>query len=197
MNNGQHRGVRNRSLWGIAVLAVAALGLAACSSGISDEEAAAKDTQISQLQNQVQGLTQDLASIGKDARYWQQLTNVVQPVQMTSMTDHRAFMLPTGGVLAVHHDNLDLSKAENLNWLAFGVPGRFCKQDQERVQAQFGPGFSHFHDMVNDTHGGAVGAEGVWFVHIAVRNFDSAMSGGPVTSGIDSRFMPTPARECT
>jgi hypothetical protein len=121
----------------------------------------------------------------------------MQPVEMPSMSDHRAFMLPDSGtVIALHFDNMDLSKAENLNWVALGVPGKFCKQDQERVEAQFGPGFTHFHDMANDTHGGAPGAEGVWFVHTAVRDFDSPMSGGAVSQGIDNRFMPTVAQTC-
>lgn len=187
----------SRSRWWVATLAVSAIALAACSSGISKEEAAAKDGAISQLQSQVQSLEGQLSDVQRDARYWSQLTNVLMPLELKSMTDHRAFMLPTGAVLAAHLDNLDLSKAENLNWLAFGVPGKFCKQDQERVEAQFSKGFTHFHDLKNDTHGGAPGAEGVWFVHIAVRNFDSPMSGGPVTAGVDGRFMPTAAPACT
>lgn len=187
----------SRSRWWVATLAVSAIALAACSSGISDEEAAAKDGEISQLQSQVQSLEGQLGDVQRDARYWNQLTNVLMPVELKSMTDHRAFMLPTGAVLAVHHDNLDLTKAENLNWVALGVPGKFCKQDQERVEAQFGSGFTHFHDLMKDTHGGAPGAEGVWFVHIAVRDFDSPMSGGAVKAGVDGRFMPTPASACS
>lgn len=132
------------------------------------------------------------ASVQRDARYWQQLMNVLKPVEMKSMTDHRAFMLPTGAVIALHFDNMDLSKAENLNWVALGVPGKFTKAEQQRVEQPFGPGFIHFHDMKNDVHGGAPGAEGVWFVHIAVRDFESPMSGGAVKAGIDTKFMPTP-----
>jgi hypothetical protein len=156
---------------------------------VPEEEVEAKDQQIAALQSQV-------SSLEKDARYWSQLTNLLEPVPMPSMTDHRAFMLPSGVVLAVHHDNLDLSKAENLNWLAWGVPGRFCKADQERIEALYGDGFTHFHDMMNNTHGGAPGAEGVWFVHIAVRDFSSPMSGGQVSTGIDQNFMPTAAPDC-
>ena len=167
---------------------VAALVFTACSGG-SAKEIKARDEQIVGLQSQ-------LASVQRDAKFWQQLTGLLPPVQMKSMTDHRAFMLPTGGVIALHLDNTDLSKAQNLNWVALGVPGKFCKQDQDRVEAQFGPGFTHFHDMMNDTHGGAKGAQGVWFVHVAVRSFDSPMSGGPVSQGIDSKFMPTPAQVC-
>ncbi|MBI4214003.1 MAG: hypothetical protein HY534_06810 [Chloroflexi bacterium] len=130
------------------------------------------------------------------ARYWEQLTGLLEPVMMPTMTDHRAFMLPGGAVIALHFDNLNLSRAENLNWVALGVPGSYCASDQARVEAEFGPGFTHFHDMVNDIHGGAPGASGVWFVHSAVRAFDSPMSGGAVEPGVDMNFMPTPAPDC-
>ena len=136
------------------------------------------------------------AQSANSARYWDQLTALMEPVQMRLMTDHRAFMLPSGVVMALHFDNLDLSRAQNLNWLALGIPGRFCASDQQRVDGAYGPGFTHFHDMVNDIHGGAPDAEGVWFVHSAVRDFDSPMSGGPITRGVDMKFMPTAATDC-
>lgn len=126
------------------------------------------------------------------ATYWKQLTATLTPVDLKSMTDHRAHMLPNGHIIALHFDNLDLSKAQNLNWLALGVPGKFTKADQERVEREFGKGFTHFHDLKNDVHGGQPGAEGVWFVHVAVRDFESPMSGGQVKAGVDTRFMPTP-----
>ena len=185
-------------LFGLGVVAVISLlVLAACGSGISQEEVAAKDQQIAEQQAQITQLQEQIGDSQQEAKYWTQLTSLMQPVEMPSMSDHRAFMLPDSGtVIALHFDNMDLSKAENLNWVALGVPGKFCKQDQERVEAQFGPGFTHFHDMANDTHGGAPGAEGVWFVHTAVRDFDSPMSGGAVSQGIDNRFMPTVAQTC-
>ena len=136
------------------------------------------------------------AQSGNSARYWDQLTSLMQPVEMRLMTDHRAFMLPSGVVMALHFDNLDLSRAQNLNWLALGLPGTFCASDKERVEAAYGEGFTHFHDMVNDVHGGAAGASGVWFVHSAVRDFNSPMSGGDVEAGVDMNFMPTPAPDC-
>jgi hypothetical protein len=136
------------------------------------------------------------AQSGDAARYWDQLLALMPPVTMPTMTDHRAYMLPTGVVMALHFDNMDLSRAENLNWLALGIPGTFCASDQQRVEAAYGAGFTHFHDMVNDIHGGAPGASGVWFVHSAVREFNSPMSGGPVKPGIDMNFMPTPAPNC-
>lgn len=136
------------------------------------------------------------AQSGNSAHYWDQLMGLLQPVEMPTMTDHRAFMLPSGVVMALHFDNMNLSQAQNLNWLALGIPGSFCASDQQRVEGAYGSGFTHFHDMVNDIHGGAPGASGVWFVHSAVRDFDSPMSGGPVKQGIDMNFMPTPAPDC-
>jgi hypothetical protein len=182
-------------LFGSGVVAVISLFvLAACGNAISQEEVAAKDRQIPEQQAQVARLQGQVSEFQKGSKFWVQLTSLMEPVEMSSMSDHRAFMLPTGGVVALHFDNMDLSKAENLNWVALGVPGRFCKQDQERAEAQFGPGFTHFHDMTNDTHGGAPGAEGVWFVHTAVRDFQAPW--GPVSQGVDHHFMPTPAPDC-
>lgn len=130
----------------------------------------------------------------KEARFWEQLTSLYMPVQMPTMTDHRAFMLPSGVVMALHFDNMNIDQAENLNWVALGIPGVYCKADQERVQAAYGPGFTHFHDMQNDIHGGAPGAQGVWFVHTAVRDFQAPW--GAVSQGIDNKFMITPAPTC-
>ncbi len=130
----------------------------------------------------------------KDAKYWHQLAGLMQPVEMPSMTDHRAYMLPGGMVVATHFDNMDLAKAENLNWVAVGFPGKFCKSDQARLEAEYGKGFTHFHSMKNDTHGGEQGEEGVWFVHVAVREFEAPW--GNVTPGVDQGFMPTEAPDC-
>lgn len=171
-------------VWATGMLTVGILS-AACAQAATGQQDSAKDQELAQLRQQV-------ASLQQDGKYWQQLTNFVKPVEMKSMTDHRAYMLPSGAVMALHFDNIDLSKAQNLNWVAFGVPGKFTKAEQERVEQQFGKGFTHFHDMKNDVHGGQPGAEGVWFVHMAVRDFDSPMSGGQVKAGIDQKFMPTP-----
>ena len=139
----------------------------------------------------VASLEAQVSELEPDARYWQQLTSLLEPVQMPTMTDHRAFMLPGGLLIALHFDSMDLDKAENLNWVAIGVPGKFSKSDQERVENLFGEGFTHFHDLANDTHGGEPGTEGVWFVHVAVREFTAPW--GDVEPGIDFNFMPTPA----
>ena len=139
----------------------------------------------------VEELESQLALLEKDAHYWQQLTALLQPVEMPTMTDHRAYMLPSGVLFALHFDNMDLDQAENLNWVALGVPGKYWESDRLRIEETFGEGFIHFHDLANDTHGGEPGTEGVWFVHVAVREFDAPW--GRVTPGIDHNFMPTPA----
>lgn len=180
----------------VALGMVIMVATAACSQGISKDEAAAKDRQIQDLQAQVAAAQTQLSSSQQDVTYWKQLTALLQPVEMKSMSDHRAYMLPSGVLLALHFDNMDLKQAKNLNWVAWGVPGTFCKSDQQRLQQLYGQGVTHFHDMAKDTHGGAPGAMGVWFVHTAVREFDSPMSGGRVKPGVDTSFMPTPAPNC-
>ena len=177
-----HKPVRQPGLARL-VGAVLVVGLAAAGCGGSDDRAASDNQQVA-------------FQVERDARYWQQLTNLFEPVELASMTDHRAYMLPSGYLLALHFDDMDLQQAENLNWVALGVPGRFCAKDQARVEDESGPGFTHFHDLEADTHDGEPGAKGVWFVHSGVRDFESPMSEGPVTKGIDDGFMPTPAPAC-
>ncbi len=170
----------------IPVVVAAALLATACGGDGGD----ASDAEAADLRA-------ELTDARQDAQYWQQLTSLFEPVELKSMTDHRAYMLPSGYLLALHFDDMDLEKAENLNWVALGVPGTFCKKDHARVEQEFGRGFTHFHDLEADTHGGKAGAEGVWFVHVGVRDFESPMSEGPVSGGeIDSGFMPTPAPNC-
>ena len=87
--------------------------------------------------------------------------------------------------------------------------GRFCQGEQARVEASYGPGFTHFHKQStpgNDPaagHGGVGGEDGFWFRHIAVTNIPQGdmMAGtgvpwGPVRPGIDYDFMPTAAPQC-
>ncbi|MBI2918194.1 MAG: hypothetical protein HYY01_09380 [Chloroflexi bacterium] len=179
--------VHMRRTWILGVGATTALLFGACSSGVPAEEVAAKDQQISSLQAQ-------LSTAQRDANFWTELVGLFPPVEMPSMRDHRAYMLPSGAVLALHFDNMQLAQAQHLNWVALGVPGKFCQDDQQRVEKQFGKGFTHFHDLMADTHGGKPGAEGVWFVHVGVREFNAPW--GTVTPGVDQKFMPTPAPVC-
>ncbi len=181
---------RRRHALGLSSLAViSAVALAACggSEGISVQEAQAQEEQIATLEA-------ELEAAGVDVRMWEQLTSLLQPVELASMSDHRAYALPNGHLLALHFDNMDLTKAENLNWVALGVPGRFCQEDQQRVEQEYGSGFTHFHDLVADVHGGEPGVEGVWFVHVGVRDFEAPW--GQVSQGIDAGFMPTEAPSC-
>jgi hypothetical protein len=172
-----------RKGWIVAGMAAGALALVAAGCGGGGAGSA-----------QVTELEQELAGAQQDAKFWQQLTSLLEPVELPSMTDHRAYMLPSGVLVALHFDDMDLNEAENLNWVALGFPGRYCKEDQERVEAEYGTGFTHFHDLENDVHGGEPGVEGVWFVHVAVRDFEAPW--GEVEQGIDGEFMPTPAPDC-
>ncbi len=156
------------------------------SCGVNQETVDAKDREVANLRTQ-------LTTAQQDAEYWTQLTSVFMPVaaNLPSMSDHAAFMTPGGLMLALHYDNMDISQAQNLNWIAIGVPGKFSKQDQERIEKLYGKGFTHFHDLMADTHGHSQpGGEGVWFIHIAVRDFDAPW--GHLKPGVDAAFMPTP-----
>lgn len=174
---------RSRSWKVLPVAAALALGIA-LGGGLSGGDAtAAKERNPS------------AAETLRDARLWEQLTHVLKraPHQLRSMQDHRLYILPNGHILGLHFDNMSLTKAKNLNWVVFGVPGVFTKADQRRVERQYGPGFTHFHDLKADSHGGKPGAKGAWFVHVGARDFRSPF--GKVTAGaIDPRFMPTPPR---
>ncbi|MBI2850548.1 MAG: hypothetical protein HYX80_05830 [Chloroflexi bacterium] len=177
-------------------LIVGALVLSAC--GVSKEEVASKDQEIANLraqqtvsQQEVASLSAQLTGLQQDAKYWTQLSNIFMPVELKSMTDHKVFMTSGGLIVALHFDNMDLSKAQNLNWMAVGIPGKYTKQDQARIENLYGKGFTHFHDLMADTHGGKPGAEGVWFMHVAVRDFSAPW--GAVKPGVDAAFMPTAA----
>jgi hypothetical protein len=133
-------------------------------------------------------------ALGKrDAHFWRQLVQNFdsgKSLGMNSMRDHEILALPGGLVLALHFDNMNLAKTKNLNWVAIGIPGVFTRADQRRVNRLYGPGFTHFHDLRGDAHGGKPGTKGVWFVHVGARNFTSPF--GKVTAGKpDLRFMPT------
>lgn len=174
-------------LSGAALLAVG-LALGAAFLGGTGAAARSQDPQTAILRARV-------AQAQQDATFWKQLTTVLKPApaRLRSMQDHRLYMLPSGIVIGLHFDNMNLAKAKNLNWIVFGVPGVFTKADQLRVMRQYGPGFTHFHDFVADTHGGKPGAKGFWFVHIGARDFQSPF--GTVKAGqIDTRFMPTPPK---
>ena len=142
---------------------------------------------------EIAALKAQLADAQRDARFWQQLTSAFIPAKklgVNSMADHVILRTPGGPVLALHFDNMNLAKAKNLNWVAYAIPGRFTRADQARLNRLYGPGFTHFHDLKGDAHGGKPGTKGVWFVHIGTRNFTSPF--GRVRVGkVDPNFMPT------
>ncbi|MBI4298937.1 MAG: hypothetical protein HY666_04165, partial [Chloroflexi bacterium] len=96
---------KRAAFWAIGGLALALL-VSACSPGVSQEVADAKDREIATLKGQ-------LTSVQQDATYWQQLNSVMMPVELKSMTDHSAYMLPSGVIMALHFDNMDLKQAKN------------------------------------------------------------------------------------
>ena len=180
---------------GILALIMVATSLLVTACGVPQEDLDAIQGQLQRKNAELANLQAQLASSQQDAKYWTQLTSVFMPVaaKLPLMSDHSAFMTPGGLIVALHYDNMNISRAQNLNWLAIGVPGKFTKADQERIEKLYGVPFTHFHDLMADTHGGPPGVEGVWFVHIAVREFDAPW--GQLKPGIDSNFMPTPPSE--
>lgn len=109
----------------VAGLAALLLVAGACAPAGAQPAATAKDQEVVSLKAQ-------LAALQQDETYWKQLTSVVMPVSLQTMTDHRAHLLQTGGIIALHFDDMDLGKARNLNWIAFGVPGKYCPRTTPR-----------------------------------------------------------------
>ncbi len=179
-----------RRAFGISVAVLVVSGLIAGAAFASSESAT---TGTAGQAKEIASLRAQLAAAQQDSRFWQQLVANFKPAKglgLNSMSDHQVLMLPSGLVLALHFDNMNLAKAKNLNWIAVGIPGVFTKADQARVNKLYGPGVTHFHDLATDVHGGKPGAKGVWFIHVGARNFTSPF--GKVTQGkIDPNFMPT------
>lgn len=117
-----------------------------------------------------------------------------RPIQ-PHMGDHQFMALDDGTLLFLHFDKA-ADKAEKLLYVGQAVPGKFTKAEQERVERQFGKGFTHFHQKncsgsnPEACHGGKGGEDGYWFRHVAVDSF--TMPWGAVKPGIDHNFMPTP-----
>ena len=180
-----------RRAFGISVAVLVVSGLIAGAAFASSGGSAAAGTTAQA--KEIASLKAQLAASEQDAKFWQQLVANFKPAKglgVNSMADHRVLMLPSGLLMALHFDNLNLAKAKNLNWVATGIPGVFTKADQARVNKLYGPGVTHFHDLKTDVHGGKPGTKGVWFIHVGARNFTSPF--GKVSQGkIDPNFMPT------
>jgi hypothetical protein len=182
---------RRRLVLGVGLAALAAaVALASLATG--------SQAGTTSAERELASLKRELAVAQRDARFWQQLTSAFVPAKklgLNAMADHLMLRTPGGPVLALHFDNMNLAKAKNLNWVAYALPGAFSRPDQARLNRLYGPGFTHFHDLKTDVHGGKAGTKGVWFVHIGTRNFASPF--GRVQAGkVDTNFMPTkpPAR---
>jgi hypothetical protein len=187
MSTAQFASSRNRALlWLLALLALVVAAAVAALVGRSSATAAPAASES-------QALRSEVASLRRDARFWRQLSSAFTPgksIGLNSMADHTLLRLPGGLVMALHFDNMNLSKAKNLNWVALAVPGKFTRADQARVNRLYGPGFTHFHNFKEDAHAGPAGMPGVWFVHVGTRNFTSPF--GKVKIGrVDRNFMPT------
>lgn len=143
------------------------------------------------------------------ANEMQQLVDFYKDSPITpAMPDHKIRVLPDGSGMFFHF-NAPYGQESQLLWIGQLVPGRFCKADQQQVEAAYGAGFSHFHKKFTPGsnpeagHGGVGGEDGYWFRHIAVTNIPQGdmMKGtgvpwGPVSPGVDVNFMPTAAPEC-
>ena len=178
---------RSRRL--LLITAVAAFGTAVALFALTSQSRAGGASSEQELT----ALKTELANAERDAKFWRQLTSAFVPgkkLGLNSMADHVILRTSGGPVLALHFDNMNLARAQNLNWVAYALPGRFTRADQARLNRLYGPGFTHFHSFKNDAHGGPAGTNGVWFVHIGTRNFRSPF--GQVRVGrVDRTFMPT------
>lgn len=145
------------------------------------------------------------------AKEMAQLIDFYDSVPITpEMPNHKIVMLDDGTGMFLHF-NTAYGQEQTLNWIGQLVPGMFCAAEQERVEASYGPGFTHFHKKSTPGtdptagHGGVGGEEGYWFRHIAVRNIEQgdpnesngmAFPWGPISPGIDYNFMPTTPPAC-
>lgn len=132
----------------------------------------------------------------REAKEMEQLkaAYTAKPLQ-PAMVDHLFMDVGDGTYLFLHFDK-EVGKESKLLYVGVAVPGRFTKAEQERVERQFGKGFTHFHQGKNcpganadACHGGKGGEDGYWFRHVAVDSFK--MPWGDVKPGTDHNFMPT------
>lgn len=135
------------------------------------------------------------------AQVGEQLVQVYQYDQPfeTPPPEHLFLVSPEGSVVCLHFDK-PLKEATRLLYVGYGVKGRWCAEDQARIEAAAGKGSTHFHRVArvptaDAGHGGSKPGEvGYWLKHIAVAEFE--MPWGRVTPGTDMTFMPTKAPKC-
>ncbi len=121
-----------------------------------------------------------------------------QPFQ-TPLPEH-LFLINDDQTVQFLHFDRPVREATRLLYVGYGVKGRWCAEDQERIERAAGTGFTHFHrtarvPTADAGHGGSKpGEDGYWLKHVAVAEFD--MPWGHVTPGTDMNFMPTTAPKC-
>ena len=116
-----------RSMVGFIVALVAAGLLVAAVFGSTGGAATPGNAEA----QQVAALNARLAGAEQNAKFWQQLVQNFKPaksLELNSMADHQVLVLPSGLVLALHFDSMNLAKAKNLNWVAVGIPARVIKR---------------------------------------------------------------------
>jgi hypothetical protein len=93
-------------------------------------------------------------------------------------------------------------EAMRVLYTGFGIKGRWCAEDQQKIEELAGEGFTHFHRIAEVASpdaghgGGEPGEEGYWLKHVAVGE-PFEMPWGQVEPGkVDMKFMPTEAPTC-
>jgi hypothetical protein len=119
----------------------------------------------------------------------------------TDLPEHVWIAADEDSVVFLHFDK-PLPEATRLLYTGFGMKGRWCAEDQERIEALAGEGFTHFHRFAavatpEAGHGGGEpGEAGYWLKHVAVGPAFE-MPWGTVEPGkTDLQFMPTQAPKC-
>ena len=112
------------------------------------------------------------------------------------LPDHVYKEIDSGQYVFLHFDKA-LPEATKVLYTGRIIPGKFCKEDQDKLP----PGFTHFHkafvdsDNPQDGHGGVGGEDGYWFVHVAVAELD--MPWGQVVPGRSSPARRSRSRTAT
>ena len=156
----------------------------------------ALETKSADLQKEVDSLKSEVGMYKPKAQFWDQVlaAYTAQPYD-PAKPDHKWLDLGDGTYLFMQFDKA-VDQADELMYVGIGLPGMFCKEDQEQLP----PSFTHFHQSkcasqnIEECHGGKGGDEGYWLMHVAVK--DLAMPWGEVKAGVDTKFMPTAAPTC-
>jgi hypothetical protein len=124
-----------------------------------------------------------------------------QPYE-TPLPDHLWAMADDKSVVFLHFDK-PIGQATRLLYVGYGIKGRWCAEDQQRVEAIAGKGFTHFHRIAKVAtpdagHGGGKpGEAGYWLKHVAVGPAFKMPWGDVAMAATDQKFMPTAAPKCS